>query len=739
MGNINSLPNKTEELEAFVKSDRAYRECCLYFLTETWLADNITDSLVNITGFTMKAAELGRKMDGKELNKDNSTTENYSSNSVTMETTEESKLAMGFEVEVNESNSSEQEKYFYVDDESVYSETGLSYISEEKGTIGTLLPNMPVITVDINNPEYTGGSGCPEMSCQKIMAVDQVDHQYLSKNVSTKPDETPCSADSIYENQPDLDPDAEVNSVAEDCQYLAAQIEHDSIVQEIPCEPSISEEAALQHSMTEYAMSDASNEFCHELYPEDMNESLRGEIAVGSSDSDTDEKWRVIFSSSINKEDDDSYLDSLQLSAQELFVQKVEMVDFKEEDSTFEEVRLEIPQMDKVPQQLDNIVSATAQPQELKLNHLVHQSLSKFSEDESENRKDDNNNHNTHERHAQNSKSDLTKKLPKDFCVIQETRSENVSTEHVDFHLARKQWQQMEEKNKTVLHTAKQLSFHSSHSCMYTPVRNIERAQSKSCNQESLNLAEDCTNTKISPCSDDSGVDDPSYRYLYSDLDTPLEREIDICVEQEEKLKTERGLSKMGKSTDCVPSQEIPSSPMMPSFIITSSPTKYTWKNEGSANIMLDPGNGFSSSPRQKKDTVMGHSSKWQSEDSSSSTILFETSSLMTRSASECSLNSTHEQPLEKMFLNNPFFKLRSRSTVSLVDEEIKMVKQREEELRKERANLYAKAEFSAKHMGNMSFDSSVDQPLKCKSSPTSPVKAAYKMDCSCLSCDHRM
>lgn len=57
MGNVNSLPNKCEELEALIKTDRIYRECSLYCLTETWLTDAVPDSAVNIPGFTMVRAD----------------------------------------------------------------------------------------------------------------------------------------------------------------------------------------------------------------------------------------------------------------------------------------------------------------------------------------------------------------------------------------------------------------------------------------------------------------------------------------------------------------------------------------------------------------------------------------------------------------------------------------------------------------------------------------------------------
>ncbi|KAK2859298.1 hypothetical protein Q5P01_003918 [Channa striata] len=556
--------------------------------------------------------------------------------------------------------------------------------------------------------------------------------------------------DSKLDLYPEPDPeveDNELNLVDDGYKTLARDTEDDPEVNEILFEPPITEESALEQCIREEVMSNVSNEFCHDLDPEEMDECLRVEIAAASSDSDTDEKWRTIFSSSINKEDDDSYLDSLQLSAQELFVQKVEVGDFEEQDQNFEEVSFEVPQVEEVLEQPEDIIYFPSPPQEVKYNPLGNQSLSKISEDESENAKDANHNHNAHQQHTI---TDPNKKLPKDFCVIQETKSENVSTEHVDFQLARKQWRQMEEqtKNKIFLPTTKQPSFHGSHSFMYTPVRNIERTHKKAQDLENLNLVGDYPHTQFSPCSEDSGLDDSSYRSPYEDPETPVEREIRISMEREENFRRERGFSRMGKSTDCAPSRGMPrsiSTPLTPSFIITSSPTKEPLKHEVTANnvIILDPTNDFNSSPRHGKDNGAARSGKWRSEDSGSNLIILETSNLIIRSASEFSLNKSCEQPQEKMFLNNPFFKLRSRSTISLVDEEIKMVKQREEEMRKERANLYGKDRFNTEgmlsnHMDTLAFDNSVDVPVKCKSSPSSPMKTAYRMDRSALSCDHR-
>ncbi|XP_057680286.1 uncharacterized protein LOC130908646 isoform X2 [Corythoichthys intestinalis] len=741
---------------------------------------------------SQKATSETEESDGQELNKGFCSSEKLNTDIVAMETTELPELEMDNSEEVTVDDFTDKELNFNTDNEQISINTDPLDFNEESSSSNfstDLVTSTPSVLPEC--PETNVCNDIPTHEEKEAIPFEEV-HDELKRNesITSSVSDTLSSAESVYENEAHCKTQETTEPEQELEQYCAIEKEFDPLsvleteetleveedtYQEQPTdpelllddedehtccnddyqnleedegdpdvelfEPPVSEDLMLEQNIQEDAMSDISNESCRYLDPDEVDECLRVEIAAASSDSETDEKWRTIFSSSINKEDDDSYLDSLQLSAQELFVQKVEVIDSEDQDNDhYDEVQLNVPDIEELQEQPEDVPCSTP-PQDGKCISLSLQGLSKISEDENENGKDDSNNHRTQEQYSQNMMSDPNRKIPKDFCVIQETTSENVSTEHVDFQLARKQWRAMEEqtKNKVLIPAVRQPNLHCSHNCMYTPVRNIDRTNRKSQDLESLTLVGDYSHTQFSPCSEDSGLDDSSYRSPNDDFETPVEREIRISMEREEKFRKERALSGMGKSADATfgaPSRGIPrsiSTPLTPSFIITSSPTKEPLKSDTSPTnvIILDPSNDFNSNPSH---------GEWCSEESSSNLIILETSNLIIRSASEFSLNKACE-PQEKMFMSNPFFKLRSRSTMSLVDEEIQMVKQREEELRKERANLYGKGRFSDKRMlannlGTLSLDNPA-LPMKCKSSPSSPMKTP-KMDRSTLSCDHR-
>ncbi|XP_012670511.2 uncharacterized protein palmdb isoform X2 [Clupea harengus] len=723
-------------------------------------------------------------VDGKELSEGSSPSQNQNqaeslSKAVTMETSEqlETGYIADYEQETQKTESPENESSNNGNEQDCYDEFLESMGSK---VVVDILADLP--------PSVTDTSELGDIPCPKEALILEATPDELNRNesITSSLSDTPSSIESVCENESasgrqdplvedqseDALPDAldtEEPEDTEDPMEALNPMPTDDALDNLACDEV--EESILEQYIREEALSEVSTESCHD--PEELDECLRVEIEVGSSDSEGDDKWRTIFSSSINKEDDDSYLDNLQLSAQELFVQK-SSIDNEEDDpkdDNQESENSEIPPKDEILEQPETDSDSEKKEMTYTTPTLFH-GLSKISEDDEENGKGSNSKH-------ASSHPEGNKKVPKDYCVIQEMKSENVSTEHVDFRGARKQWLEMEEQTKMTKTTVqspttpKPGQCQGSHSFMYTPVRNIDRPK-RDPDFENLALGGDYPHTQFSPCSEDSGLDDLSYRSPYDDPETPVEREIRLTMEREENFRRERALS-ASSSCDFVQvnarpvvihptklCQEVDEKRKMfehqddgcsiprslsnptPSFIITSSPVKGAQKRGIAANnvIILEP-DPFPSSPRRFGNELgAARPGNWNSNESSN-VIILETSNLIIRSASEFCLNSATEEKQESTFLNNPFFKLRSRSTQSLVDEEIKMVRQREDELRRQRANMYTKEKFNtivvSPHLLNSaSFEKSEDMPIKCKSSPSSPMKTAYKMDRSIVSCDNR-
>lgn len=65
MGNVNSLPNKMDELASLVRTEKLYRECSVMALTETWLNEHTPDAIIELPGFTLVWADRDARSSGK--------------------------------------------------------------------------------------------------------------------------------------------------------------------------------------------------------------------------------------------------------------------------------------------------------------------------------------------------------------------------------------------------------------------------------------------------------------------------------------------------------------------------------------------------------------------------------------------------------------------------------------------------------------------------------------------------
>ncbi|XP_034743585.1 zinc finger CCCH domain-containing protein 13-like isoform X2 [Etheostoma cragini] len=358
------------------------------------------------------------------------------------------------------------------------------------------------------------------------------------------------------------------------------------------------------------------------------------------------------------------------------------------------------------------------------------------------------------------SSTDPNRKVPVDFCVPQESYSENVSTEHVDFLLARQQWRKMEEEVKgqpiPKPGLRAQGSFQGTHTSLYPPTRSprLKRREIHPPVQREPPLS-----FTMSPSSEDSGLDDLSYRSPLDEPESAVEREIRLTLEREEHHRRERGVITQGltatRGSTLQTGQSPPRPPACrtPTLSISPSPSCSTSLSrsvyhEMTANnvIILEPDS--SASRNRLLSSAIGGLSDWstiQDAVPSANVIVVETSNLIIRSASEFCLSSTpvSMETQESTFLSNPFFKLRSLSSQSLVEQEIRMVRQREEEWRRQREEMWRR--------GRERYDTVLVSPAlsdnitynvpevsdRCVSSPSSPSRTR-KMERSSMSCDHK-
>lgn len=98
---------------------------------------------------------------------------------------------------------------------------------------------------------------------------------------------------------------------------------------------------------------------------------------------------------------------------------------------------------------------------------------------------------------------------------------------------------------------------------------------------------------------------------------------------------------------------------------------------------------------------------------SSANVIVVETSNLIIRSASEFCLSSAPVsiEAQESTFTSNPFFKLRSLSSQSLVEQEIRVVRQREEEWKRQREEMWRRRREDEWRRGKERYDTVLVSP----------------------------
>ncbi|XP_029309771.1 uncharacterized protein LOC115022813 isoform X2 [Cottoperca gobio] len=369
------------------------------------------------------------------------------------------------------------------------------------------------------------------------------------------------------------------------------------------------------------------------------------------------------------------------------------------------------------------------------------------------------------------SSTDPDRKVPVDFCVQQQSHSENVSNEHVDFLLARQQWRKMEDEVKgqpiPKPGLRAQGSFQGTHTSLYPPTRS-PRLKHREIHPPPVPREPPLAYT-LSPSSEDSGLDDLSYRSPLEEPESAVEREIRLTLEREERHRRERGVItqgltiprpstlQTGRSPPRPPACRTPTLSISPSPSCSSSLPRSVY-HEMTANnvIILEPDCSNSASRNRLLSSAIGGLSDWPTSHDAmpcATVIVVETSNLIIRSASEFCLSSApvSMEMQESTFSSNPFFKLRSLSSQSLVEQEIRMVRQREEEWRRQREEMWRRRKEEDWKRGRERYDTVLvspglndnisfnvpEVPDRCVSSPSSPSRNR-KMERSSMSCDQK-
>ncbi|XP_072430678.1 uncharacterized protein [Chiloscyllium punctatum] len=135
------------------------------------------------------------------------------------------------------------------------------------------------------------------------------------------------------------------------------------------------------------------------------------------------------------------------------------------------------------------------------------------------------------------------------------------------------------------------------------------------------------------------------------------------------------------------------------------SPTKKCSFNNGMNCDHVKLENGLLNSSKEEKTRVTDEVLKFKYPTAESSNIvILETSDVVLRHSANFSLSSISSPQSEEILQKNPFFKLRSNGSESILSQEIREVLQREEELRKQRCFLHGMEHSSESSLSSSAF-----------------------------------